>query len=553
MPASPVHHTATVDEPWDGPAATAAMPNDRATLTYCHAWHEADAGDEKSGYSFPHHKTKGGPANLAACRNGLARLDEADIPEGDKIGVKRHLQSHLDDAEGSEDRARRVPAALRNVAWTQAVVRAHTGASPVTGRAVPDNGERRRPWEIRDAVDEDGGVEILLYTEVGGWFGVWADEFAADLARISAKSITVRVNSPGGDVFEGIAIMNSLIAHPASITVRVDGLAASIASVICLAGDRVVMGHSTQMMIHNASTMAWGDAREMDATAALLRQISGVIAQAYADRTGTPVEEWQARMDAETWITAEDCVRLGLADEVGTLPARGEPPTGVDPDPENRAPQAPAAAMRPAAKLNGAAPAGAAPAGPPPVAAAEPTEPDGDESVEPDGDEGGGPAPDIDVAVVGQIMGWALAVDQHVDRLIAECAAALDVPNPDVDTDGPPPPLPGGPAGLAYALGILTAVDTVVDGAQVVLAAALGIPNPDPDEHDGGPAPAGPRTPAADTTGGDPILAALGTQNPPPAGDTTHTPPGTWADITNSLFPAAGADPVLAALEGASK
>ena len=107
--ALPVHHTATTDEPWDGPAAVAAMPNDDTVLAYCHAWEDADAAavphkegdddadDQKSNYKFPHHHTKGGPANLAACRNGLARLSSADIPAGDDAGVKAHLQAHLDD------------------------------------------------------------------------------------------------------------------------------------------------------------------------------------------------------------------------------------------------------------------------------------------------------------------------------------------------------------------------------------------------------------------------------------------------------------------------
>jgi ATP-dependent protease ClpP protease subunit len=105
----PVHHTATADEPWDGPAAVKAMPNDDAVLRYCHAWqtdeaeHEThksgddDADDQKGSYKFPHHETKGGPANLNACRNGLARLSGSSIPAGDQAGVKAHLQAHLDD------------------------------------------------------------------------------------------------------------------------------------------------------------------------------------------------------------------------------------------------------------------------------------------------------------------------------------------------------------------------------------------------------------------------------------------------------------------------
>lgn len=117
--ALPVHHTATVDEPWDGPAAVAAMPSDAATLRYCHAWMDSaaddgtaeeksdgDADDKKSSYKFPHHKSEGAPANLAACRNGLARLSSADIPEGDRAGVKAHLQAHLDDAAKHDDESK---------------------------------------------------------------------------------------------------------------------------------------------------------------------------------------------------------------------------------------------------------------------------------------------------------------------------------------------------------------------------------------------------------------------------------------------------------------
>lgn len=115
--ALPVHHTATVDEAWDGPAAVAAMPADDTVLKYCHAWEDADAAavphregdddadDQKGNYKFPHHRTNGGPANLAACRNGLARLSGADIPAGDDAGVKAHLQAHLDDAKGGDDNA----------------------------------------------------------------------------------------------------------------------------------------------------------------------------------------------------------------------------------------------------------------------------------------------------------------------------------------------------------------------------------------------------------------------------------------------------------------
>lgn len=105
--AMPIHHTSTVDKPWAGPATVAAMPNDEATLRYCHAWYDDDGDpDAKATYKFPHHATNGGPANMAACRNGLARLSGADIPEADRAKVQAHLQAHLDDgnkADGKPD------------------------------------------------------------------------------------------------------------------------------------------------------------------------------------------------------------------------------------------------------------------------------------------------------------------------------------------------------------------------------------------------------------------------------------------------------------------
>ena len=113
-----VHHTPTVDTPWDGPAAVAAMPAEYADLHYCHAWQSAEADasshtpgdddedDKKGQFKFPHHAKKDGPANVPACRNGLARLDGSDIPDADKPGVKAHLQAHLDDANKDDDEAK---------------------------------------------------------------------------------------------------------------------------------------------------------------------------------------------------------------------------------------------------------------------------------------------------------------------------------------------------------------------------------------------------------------------------------------------------------------
>lgn len=95
-----VHNTDITEGEWDGPGAVANMPNDEATLRYCHAWMDPDGDAEaKSTYKFPHHRTKGGPAVLPGVRNALARLPQSNIPEGDKAGVERHLRSHLDKQE----------------------------------------------------------------------------------------------------------------------------------------------------------------------------------------------------------------------------------------------------------------------------------------------------------------------------------------------------------------------------------------------------------------------------------------------------------------------
>lgn len=167
-------------------------------------------------------------------------------------------------------------------------------------------------------------AEVMLYDEVGGWLGATADEFINDLRGITASNILLRVNSPGGQVYEGIAIANALRSHPASVTVQVDGIAASIASVIAMAGDRVRMMPNAMIMVHDASGLTVGNAADHRDTAELLDKISGNIADAYAARAGGTRDEWRQVMVAETWYTAEEAVAAGLADEVVPTPKRGD-------------------------------------------------------------------------------------------------------------------------------------------------------------------------------------------------------------------------------------
>lgn len=193
--------------------------------------------------------------------------------------------------------------------------------------------EARSWYRITNQADDE--AEVMLYDEIGGWFGATADQFIADLKNITAKSLRVRVNSPGGSVFEGIAIANALRSHPADVTVQVDGIAASIASVIAMAGDRIEMAPNTMMMIHDASGLCVGNASDMEEMAELLDLISDNIADAYAARAGGTRDEWRARMQAETWYLPEDAVAAGLADEATKTPKTGTPseePDGDEPE-----------------------------------------------------------------------------------------------------------------------------------------------------------------------------------------------------------------------------
>jgi len=187
-------------------------------------------------------------------------------------------------------------------------------------------------YRITNAADSDE-AEVMLYDEVGGWFGATADQFIADLRGITAPNLRVRINSPGGSVFEGVAIANALRSHPANVTVQVDGIAASIASVIAMAGDRVEMAPNTMLMIHDASGVCLGDASDMEEMAELLDLISDNIADAYASRAGGTREQWRDRMRAETWYLPEDAVDAGLADEATKTPKQGEP--AEEPDEED--------------------------------------------------------------------------------------------------------------------------------------------------------------------------------------------------------------------------
>ena len=146
----------------------------------------------------------------------------------------------------------------------------------------------------------------------------WGDEitprqFKDELAAESGP-VTVWINSPGGDVFAAAQIYNMLLDHPGAVTVKIDGLAASAASVIAMAGAEVLVSPVSMMMCHNPATVAWGDSEEMLRAKALLDEVKESIINAYQKKTGLPRDTLSAMMDAETWMNANKAVELGFAD-----------------------------------------------------------------------------------------------------------------------------------------------------------------------------------------------------------------------------------------------
>ncbi len=163
----------------------------------------------------------------------------------------------------------------------------------------------------------DDVATIRIDHEIGGW-GVTAADFVRELHGLSVGTINVHINSPGGDVFDGVAIHNALTSYPAVVNTYVDGLAASAASFIAQAGKTRTMGRYATMMIHNPSGGVWGGSTEMRKMADLLDKLRDTICRLYADRSGSSDTDWNALMDAETWMTAEEAVEFGLADKVDT-------------------------------------------------------------------------------------------------------------------------------------------------------------------------------------------------------------------------------------------
>lgn len=170
-------------------------------------------------------------------------------------------------------------------------------------------------WNPSLRAYSDADNTISIFDPIGGGYdGVTAKRIAAALRTIGDKDVVVNINSPGGDVFEGIAIYSLLKAHKKKVTVNILGLAASIASIIAMAGDEVNVSDAGFIMIHNAWAMAVGNRHDMYKMAQDLEPIDRALASVYSARTGMTTEEIAALMDSETWFTAQDTVEKGFSD-----------------------------------------------------------------------------------------------------------------------------------------------------------------------------------------------------------------------------------------------
>lgn len=181
--------------------------------------------------------------------------------------------------------------------------------------------------EVPEVKSSDGVATLRLYDPVdsyGGWWGISAKEFAAAVDELpeGTNEIRLLINSPGGEAWDALAILNSLRSHPAKVTAVVEGIAASAASFIAVGVDELQVMENAELMVHKAWGMAIGNGDDMTKMAADLGHLDRNLASIYAGKSGGSVDDWLDVMAAETWYSAQEAVDAGLADKV--IPARAD-------------------------------------------------------------------------------------------------------------------------------------------------------------------------------------------------------------------------------------
>ena len=188
----------------------------------------------------------------------------------------------------------------------------------LAARQLPEGQQGRGWYSIKNLSQAEAEVYIYDYIGIDG---VSASEFIRDLSDIKASTITLRINSGGGDVFDGVAIFNALNRHRATVNAYIDGVAASAAAFIAMAGDTITMSPHAQMMVHEASGIVMGFAADMRQMADFLDKANANIASIFAGRAAGTTEDWLGLMNAETWFSDQEAVDAGLADGIDGVEA----------------------------------------------------------------------------------------------------------------------------------------------------------------------------------------------------------------------------------------
>jgi len=159
--------------------------------------------------------------------------------------------------------------------------------------------------------------KIVMRGPVGDFEGgISADDFRDIMKEHAGQDVTIELDSEGGVVSEGLAMYNAIMQHEGEVTVHIDTLAASIATVVACAADKVVINSNAKFMVHRCWTVAMGNCKDFRSTADIMEMMDKDIAATYVEKTGMDEADVVALMDAETWMTAEDAVSMGFADEV---------------------------------------------------------------------------------------------------------------------------------------------------------------------------------------------------------------------------------------------
>lgn len=181
-------------------------------------------------------------------------------------------------------------------------------------KLIQNNIGKPRNFQVRAEADE---ATIYLYDVIGGWWGgVAAEEFVKALKAITAPLIHLRINSPGGDVFDARAIATAIAQHPAKVVAHIDGLAASAATYVAIAANRVEMAQGGFFMVHRSWTLAIGNTFDMRDAGELLQKIDDSLIRDYARKTGRDdgvIVDW---MNEETWFSADEAKAAGFVDDV---------------------------------------------------------------------------------------------------------------------------------------------------------------------------------------------------------------------------------------------